>query len=38
MTMNIQDDRGFNQVWGDSKATRVRTERRCDMMLDAMEL
>jgi SAM-dependent methyltransferase len=36
--MNIQDDRGFNQVWGDSKATRVRTERRCDMMLDAMDL
>jgi SAM-dependent methyltransferase len=36
--MNIQDDRGFNQVWRDSKATRVRAERRCDMMLGAMDL
>lgn len=36
--MSIQDDRGFNQVWRDSKATRVRAERRCDLMLAAMDL
>jgi hypothetical protein len=36
--MNIQDDRGFNQVCRDLKATRVRAERRFDMMLGAMEL
>ncbi len=33
---NIKDDRGFNQVWGDSKATRVRAERRCDYIVSQM--
>jgi SAM-dependent methyltransferase len=35
---NIKDDRGYNQLWGDSKATRVRTERRCDYMISQMEV
>lgn len=35
---NIKDDRGYNQVWGDSKATRVRTERRCDYMISQMQV
>ncbi len=33
---NIKDDRGFNQVWGDSKSTRVRAERRCEYMISQM--
>ncbi len=33
---NIKDDRGYNQVWGDSKATRIRAERRCDYMASQM--
>lgn len=33
---NIKDDRGFNQVWGDSKSTRIRAERRCDYMISQM--
>ncbi len=35
---NIKDDRGFNQVWGDSKSTRIRAERRCDYMISQMEV
>lgn len=35
---NIKDDRGYNQVWGDSKSTRVRTERRCDYMISQMQV
>lgn len=35
---NIKDDRGFNQVWADSKSTRVRAERRCDYMISQMEV
>jgi SAM-dependent methyltransferase len=35
---NIKDDRGFNQVWGDSKSTRVRAERRCNYMISQMEV
>jgi 2-polyprenyl-3-methyl-5-hydroxy-6-metoxy-1,4-benzoquinol methylase len=35
---NIKDDRGYNQVWGDSRSTRVRTERRCDYMISQMEV
>lgn len=35
---NIKDDRGFNQVWADSKSTRVRAERRCDYMISQMQL
>lgn len=33
---NIKDDRGYNQVWGDSKSTRIRAERRCDYMVSQM--
>lgn len=35
---NIKDDRGYNQVWGDSKSTRVRAERRCDYMISQMDV
>ena len=35
---NIKDDRGFNQVWGDSKSTRVRAERRCEYMISQMQV
>jgi len=35
---NIKDDRGYNQVWGDSKSTRVRAERRCEYMISQMEV
>ncbi len=35
---NIKDDRGFNQVWGDSKSTRIRAERRCDYMISQMNI
>lgn len=35
---NIKDDRGYNQVWADSKATRVRAERRCEYMISKMEV
>jgi 2-polyprenyl-3-methyl-5-hydroxy-6-metoxy-1,4-benzoquinol methylase len=30
------DDRGYNQVWAASEATRVRAERRCDYMISRM--
>ena len=30
------DDRGYNQVWAASEATRVRAERRCDYMISGM--
>ena len=35
---NITDDRGFNQVWADSKSTRIRAERRCDYFISQMKL
>lgn len=35
---NIKDDRGYNQVWGDSKSTRIRAERRCDYMVSQMRV
>ncbi len=35
---NIKDDRGFNQVWGDSRATRIRAERRGEYMISQMEV
>jgi 2-polyprenyl-3-methyl-5-hydroxy-6-metoxy-1,4-benzoquinol methylase len=38
MMTAIQDNRGFNQVWGDSTATRIRAERRCDQMIRNMDL
>ena len=33
----IQDDRGYNQVWKDSEATRIRASRRCDKFLGQMD-
>jgi SAM-dependent methyltransferase len=30
------DDRGYNQVWAASEATRLRAERRCDYMISRM--
>jgi 2-polyprenyl-3-methyl-5-hydroxy-6-metoxy-1,4-benzoquinol methylase len=33
---NIQDDRGFNQVWGDKQSTRIRAERRYAYMISQM--
>jgi SAM-dependent methyltransferase len=35
---NIIDDRGYNQVWADSKSTRIRAERRCDYMISQMQV
>lgn len=35
---NIKDDRGYNQVWADSKSTRIRAERRCDYMISQMKV
>lgn len=35
---NLKDDRGYNQVWADSKSTRVRAERRCDYMISEMDI
>jgi len=35
---NIKDDRGYNQVWGDSRSTRIRAERRCDYMISQMDV
>jgi 2-polyprenyl-3-methyl-5-hydroxy-6-metoxy-1,4-benzoquinol methylase len=35
---NIKDDRGYNQVWADTKSTRIRAERRCDYMISRMEV
>lgn len=35
---NIKDDRGYNQVWADSKSTRVRAERRCEYMISQMDV
>ena len=35
---NIKDDRGYNQVWADTKSTRIRAERRCDYMISQMQL
>lgn len=32
------DDRGYNQLWHDSKATRIRTQRRGDHILAEMDL
>ena len=32
----IQDDRGYNQIWLESKATEVRAERRCDYMISRL--
>jgi SAM-dependent methyltransferase len=34
---SVKDNRGYNQIWMDSRATRVRLERRCDYMISQME-
>ncbi len=34
---NLKDDRGYNQIWVDSKSTRVRASRRCDYMISQLE-
>jgi 2-polyprenyl-3-methyl-5-hydroxy-6-metoxy-1,4-benzoquinol methylase len=34
----ITDDNGFNQVYSPSETMRVRSERRCDMLLSAMKI
>ena len=33
---NLKDDRGYNQIWVDTKSTRVRASRRCDYMISKM--
>jgi 2-polyprenyl-3-methyl-5-hydroxy-6-metoxy-1,4-benzoquinol methylase len=33
---NIKDDRGYNQVWGDSESTRIRFVRRADAIIKQM--
>ena len=33
---SVQDDRGYNQGWAESRATDVRSARRCDYMLSRM--
>lgn len=33
---NIKDDKGFNQVWAEGEATRIRAERRCNLMVSAL--
>jgi len=33
---NLKDDRGYNQVWADSLATRVRATRRCRYVMSQM--
>lgn len=33
---SITDDKGYNQVWADSRSTRIRAERRCDYMIAQM--
>lgn len=34
---SIIDDRGYNQGWSDSKATRIRSERRADTIIAQMQ-
>ena len=33
---SVRDDRGYNQGWAESRATNVRSERRCDYMIAQM--
>ncbi len=35
---SIKDNRGYNQIWRDSKSTRIRAERRCDRMISQMNI
>jgi SAM-dependent methyltransferase len=34
----VQDEQGYNQVWGDGLATRIRAERRCDLLIREMDV
>jgi 2-polyprenyl-3-methyl-5-hydroxy-6-metoxy-1,4-benzoquinol methylase len=34
----IKDDRGYNQMFKPSEAMRIRSERRCDMLISAMNI
>lgn len=33
----IRDNRGYNQIWAESKATHIRAERRCDYMIEHID-
>ncbi|MEO6452819.1 MAG: class I SAM-dependent methyltransferase [Ginsengibacter sp.] len=33
---NIKDDQGNNQIWGDSYATRIRSQRRYELFVDGI--
>lgn len=35
---NIKDDRGYNQTWSDCPSTRIRFERRCDLIASQMRM
>lgn len=35
---NIKDDRGYNQGWADTPSTRIRYERRCDALIERMQI
>jgi 2-polyprenyl-3-methyl-5-hydroxy-6-metoxy-1,4-benzoquinol methylase len=34
---DIKDERGFNQIFKDALATKIRKERRCDYIIDQMD-
>jgi ubiquinone/menaquinone biosynthesis C-methylase UbiE len=34
----VQDEQGYNQVWSDGLATRIRAERRCDLLIGEMDV
>lgn len=33
---NITDDKGYNQIWRESKSTDIRAERRCDGIIEQL--
>ncbi|MBC7381645.1 MAG: class I SAM-dependent methyltransferase [Bacteroidia bacterium] len=35
---NKKDDRGYNQGWADSTSTRIRAERRCNALIESMQI
>ncbi len=35
---NLTDDRGYSQIWPDTDATRVRADRRCDMLIEQAQV
>jgi 2-polyprenyl-3-methyl-5-hydroxy-6-metoxy-1,4-benzoquinol methylase len=36
--VSLTDDKGYNQMFAPSEAMKIRSERRCDMLLSAMNL